>query len=100
MEIRFADDDLDKLEIDPRFTARLPDAVVTSYRRAINYVRQAVDERDLRKRKSFHFEKLQGGREHQYSLRLNLQWRLVVELAGEAPSKVIVMCAVENHYKG
>ena len=100
MEIRFADDDLDKLETDPRFAAGLPDAVVTSYRRAINYIRQAVDERDIRKRKSFHFEKLQGDREGQYSLRLNLQWRLVVQLEGKAPSKVIVMCAVENYHKG
>ena len=34
---------------------------------------------DLRARKAFHFEKLRADREGQYSLRLNWQWRLVVD---------------------
>jgi len=98
MDVRFADDDLDRLETDPKFTARLPAEIVKAYRKVLNYIRQAADERDLRNWSSLHFEKLEADREGQHSLRLNRQWRLVVELEGLAPQKVVVICAVENYH--
>jgi toxin HigB-1 len=98
VHVRFDDDDLERLETDARFTARLPPEIVTAYRKALNYIRQAVDERDLRAKTSFHFEKLVADREGQFSLRLNRQWRLVVELEGESPIKTVVICAVENYH--
>jgi proteic killer suppression protein len=99
MEIRFDDEDLDRLETDPSFSAGLPPEIVKAFRKAVNYIRQAVDERDIRARKAFHFEKLKGERSGEYSLRLNLQWRLIAELEGEAPSKTFVVCGVEKHYE-
>jgi proteic killer suppression protein len=99
MDVRFADDDLDRLEVDPRFTARLPAEVIRAYRKVLGFIRQATDERDLRDWKSLHFEKLTADREGQHSLRLNRQWRLVVELDQHSPSKTVVICAVENYHK-
>ena len=99
MDVRFADDDLDRLEVDPRFTARLPAEVVRAYRKVLNYIRQAADERDLRNWKSLHFEKLAADREGQHSLRLNRQWRLVVELDESSPKKAVVICEIENYHK-
>ncbi len=99
MDVRFDIDELDRLEVDPKFTARLPSEVVKAYRKVLNYIRQAVDERDLRTWKSLHFEKLEARRQGQYSLRLNRQWRLVVEFEGQSPTKTIVICAVENYHE-
>src|SRR3990170_2158272 len=97
MDVRFAEDDLDRLEVDPKLAAGLPPEVVRAYRKVVNYIRQARDERDLRNWKSLHFEKLKADREGQHSLRLNRQWRLVVELDQDSPSKTVVICAVENY---
>ncbi|TIR44761.1 MAG: plasmid maintenance system killer protein, partial [Mesorhizobium sp.] len=47
MEIEFADDDLDKLEVDPRFNAGFGPEVVRGFRKALWALRAAVDQRDL-----------------------------------------------------
>ena len=99
MDVRFADTDLDHLEVDPKFAGGLPAEGGRAYRKVVNYIRQAGDERDLRNWKSLHFEKLKAGREGQHSLRLNRQWRLVVELDEDSPSKTVVICAVDNYHK-
>jgi len=80
MEVIFGNDDLDCLEINGTFSAGLSQALVKAYRNKLNIIRQANDERDLYSLKSLHFEKLAGKRKHQYSVRLNDQYRLIVEL--------------------
>ena len=89
MEVEFADDDLDRLEIDLQFTAGFEREVVRGFRKVMQVIRDAPDERDFYALKSLHFEKLQGSRSHQRSMRLNKKWRLIVELHGEAPNKVV-----------
>ena len=42
-------------------------------------IRAASDERTFYELKSLHFEKLKGDRSHQHSMRLNKQWRFIVE---------------------
>src|ERR1019366_1617532 len=82
MEGRFRDQSYDQLEDDPHFTGGWPPAVVKAYRNRLNYIRQAQDERDLYAWRSLRMEKLQGRRQHQHSLRLNDQWRLVILESG------------------
>jgi proteic killer suppression protein len=48
--------------------------------------------------KSLHFEKLKGNRSQQYSMRLNEQWRLIVEIKGNAPNKVIAVISIEDYH--
>ncbi|MBX3374911.1 MAG: type II toxin-antitoxin system RelE/ParE family toxin [Phycisphaeraceae bacterium] len=99
MEVRFADDRLRRLESDPGFRAReFGDDVVRSFRKKIQFIRAAVDERDLYRMKSLHFEKLKGDRAHQRSIRLNEQWRLILELAKEAGGKVVMVVSVEDYH--
>lgn len=86
MDIIFASEDLDRLEVDGKFTAGLNQALVKAYRSRINIIRQAVDERLFYAIKSLHFEKLEGKRKHQHSMRLNNRYRLIVELV-EHPTK-------------
>ncbi len=90
VEVIFATEDLDRLEGDGSFTAGLNQALVKAYRNRINIIRQAVDERLFYTIKSLHFEKLEGKRKHQHSMRLNNQYRLVVELVKRKPKKKAV----------
>ena len=49
------------------------------FRRRVDQIRQAPDERDFYTMRSYRFEKLSGNRGGQHSIRLNDQWRLIVE---------------------
>ena len=98
MEVEFADDDLDRLEVDPRFTAGLQEGVFKAYRKVMQIIRAAPDERDFYALKGLHFEKLQGNRSHQRSMRLNDRWRLIVELRGSAPSKKVRVVGIEDYH--
>ncbi len=61
-------------------------------------IRAAVDERDLYALRGLRFERLKGDRSHQCSLRINKQWRLVVELRGDAPKKRVAVVAIEDYH--
>jgi proteic killer suppression protein len=98
MEVSFKDSSLDRLEIDATFSAGLGDALVKAYRRAMQHIRAATDERTLYSRRSFRFEKLSGDRVGQHSMRLNDQWRLIVEIQGEAPNKTIHVIEIVDYH--
>lgn len=97
MEVDFEDDDLDRLETDPRFTNRLSSDLVRAFRKVMQYIRAASDERDFYEMKALHFEKLEG-REGERSMRLNNQYRLVVRLEGEAPNKRVVIVEIDDYH--
>jgi toxin HigB-1 len=82
MNASFKDSDLDKLETDADFDAGYSEAIVKAFRKRMQQIRSAPDERDFYAQKSLHFEKLKGNRSHQYSMRLNDQWRLILEFHG------------------
>src|SRR5215510_5127211 len=98
MDVQFADADLCRLETDLRFTAGFATEIVRAFRKTIWFVRNAVDERDLYQMKGLHFEKLQGARSHQRSMRLNKQWRLIIELKAAAASKTVRVMSIEDYH--
>lgn len=98
MEVEFDDENLDRLETDARFMGGFSAALVSLFRRRMQTIRSAPDERDLYALKSLHFEKLEGQRSHQHSIRLNDQWRLILEFKGKAPNKTIVIVAIEDYH--
>lgn len=98
MEVCFKDESLDRLETDPGETGGFPQAVVTAFRKRVQFIRSAMDERDFYQMKSLHFEKLKGKREHQHSMRLNDQYRLILEFEGKAPNKVVVLISIEDYH--
>ena len=63
----------------------------------MGWIWTAVDERDFYGLKGLHYERLQG-RPGQHSMRLNEQFRLIVEFEGEAPTKTIVILAIEDYH--
>lgn len=98
MDVRFADKDLDRLETDPSFTNRLPEAVVSAFRKRLQGIRSAQDERDLRTMRSWCFEKLKGQRQDQCSMRLNDQYRLVLEIESAGRDRRVCIVGIEDYH--
>lgn len=98
MEVEFDDDGLDRLETDAQFTAGLSQEVVSAYRKRMQQIRSFLDERDFYALKSLHFEKLKGDREGQHSIRLNKKWRLVLEIRGNHPCKVVGIIEIVDYH--
>ena len=44
------------------------------------------------------FEKLKGDRSHQHSIRLNLQWRLILEVEEDEAGKLIAIVGIEDYH--
>lgn len=98
MEVEFDDKKLHKLFTDPQATAGFPNAVERGFRKVVGLILQAPNERVLAAFRGLRMEKLQGKRAHQRSLRINDQWRLVIEVRGEGPTKRIGLVAVEDYH--
>ncbi|MDH2400448.1 type II toxin-antitoxin system RelE/ParE family toxin [Bradyrhizobium sp. SSUT18] len=98
MDVDFADENLDRLETDLQFDGGFDKAIVKGFRKVMQLIRAAPDERDFYALKSLHFEKLEGARSHQRSMRLTKKWRLIVELSGDAPLKVVKVMSIEDYH--
>jgi len=90
MDVEHDDPDLALLEVSGATTAGHGEGVDRGFRK--------VDERDLYQHKSLHFEKLEGQLEGLRSLRINKQWRVIVELRGEAPRKRIGVLRIDDYH--
>lgn len=98
VEFRFASDDLAKLWSDFRHDGGFGQAVQRAFRNRVQVVQAAPDERTFYQLRSLRFERLKGKRAHQYSMRLNDQWRLILEFEGEGKSKVVVIIGIEDYH--
>jgi len=98
MDVEFVDADLERLEFDPRYTAGYSDAVVRGFRKAMGAIRAFHDERDFYANKGLHFEKLKGDRSHQRSVRINKQWRLILEIDDEQKGHRIRIIGIEDYH--
>lgn len=98
MEVEFGDDDLERLEVEPSFTAGFGAEIVKAYRRRLQQIRAAPDERDFYRLKSLHFEKLKGGKADFRSMRLNDQWRLILRIIQDGDEKTVVIVRIEDYH--
>ena len=98
MDVTFGDQSLDRLETDASFSAGFGDAIVKAYRRRMQQIRAASDERTFYARRSLNFEKLKGDRAGQYSMRLNDHWRLIVVLRGGASRKIVHVIEITDYH--
>jgi proteic killer suppression protein len=98
LEVGFKDESLARLEQDARYTAGYPAGVVKAFRKRMQQIRAANDERDFFALRSLNFEKLKGGRSHQHSMRLNDQWRLTLEFHQVGKTKKLIVVAIEDYH--
>ncbi len=98
LEVVIRNDALLDLATNKNARSGLPQAIEKKFRLRIQQIMSFVDEREFYSLKSLHFEKLKGDRSHQYSIRLNDQWRMILEFEGEAPNKRLVVIGVEDYH--
>ena len=98
MKVRFEDAALDRLETDAEFTAGFQASIVTAFRRRMQQIRSAPDERTFYALKSLHFEKLRRSKPGDHSMRLNDQWRLIVRFEGEGEKKTVVVVKITDYH--
>lgn len=63
----------------------------------MGWIRAAVDEREFYRMKSLHYEKLKGTRSHQRSMRLNDQFRLILEIEVRQ-NRTVVVISIEDYH--
>jgi proteic killer suppression protein len=98
MDVRFEDPSLGKLEVDPKYTAGLDAALVKVFRKRLQFIRAALDERAFYAMKSLHYEKLKGDLAGQRSMRLNDQWRLLLRLEEDDTGKLVVILSIADYH--
>jgi len=98
MDVEFADPDLARLEADPAFTGGFDAAIVKAFRKRMQFIRSASDERDFFAMRSLNFEKLKGDRQGQHSMRLNDQWRLVLRLRTAPSGKIVIVIEIVDYH--
>ena len=97
-EVLYKDESLERLERDAKYTAGYSQAIIRAFRKRMWSIRNATDERDFYGMSSARFEKLQGNRSHQYSMRLNDQWRLIFEIQGKGKTKIFLVIGIEDYH--
>jgi proteic killer suppression protein len=98
MKVRHVDRNLERLECEAGFEGGYGQNVIQAFRKRMQLIRAAKSERDIRAMKSLHFEELKGRGGRQHSIRLNQQWRLILEFEGAAPEKVTVVVSIEDYH--
>ena len=73
-------------------------SVIDAFFEVMAIIVAAPDERDFYAIKSLHFEKLQGDRRGERSLRLNDQYRLVVSLEQDKQGKYLLIDKITDYH--
>jgi proteic killer suppression protein len=94
----FADNKLERLYTEEKGAHKYPEGVADAFFEVMAVIAGARDERDLRALKSLRYEKLKGKRSHQRSLRLNDQFRLVVEREEDEDGYLFRIVAIEDYH--
>jgi proteic killer suppression protein len=94
----FADKKLRQLYTEEKDAHRYPEGLVDAFFDVVATIVAAEDERDLYALKSLHYEKLKGKRRHQRSLRLNDQFRLIVEQGKDDKGKFLWIVGIEDYH--
>ena len=98
METEFATQELYDLYFNAKFNAGYGREIVKAYRKRVQFIKAANDERDLQAIRGNRFEKLKGRRAHQWSLRLNDKMRLIIEIKEGSSKNKILVIGIEDYH--
>jgi toxin HigB-1 len=73
--------------------------VVRSFVQKMAVIRAVTSERELGNFKSLHYEKLKGDRKNQHSIRLNDQFRLILEVEKDERGNLLVVVSIEDYHR-
>jgi toxin HigB-1 len=95
---RFEDDELRRLYEDPDFHhPRVGPDVTKQFRKKMQLIDAATDERDLYALRGLRLEKLAGDREGQHSIRLNDQFRLILRFDTDDDGRLVVIIELTDY---
>lgn len=99
MRFEFRDDELRRFHADGGHSQKRygPD-LVRAFRKKVPLLGAISDEPELRHHRALHLEKLKGDREGQSSIRLNEQWRLILELSTDEDGRLIVIVEIVDYH--
>lgn len=100
MKIEIRDTEYRRLaeDADYRGKAKWSDSILKSYRNKLKVIDNAGDRRDLYAIKSLRLEQLKGKRKHQHSVRLDRQWRLIIEFKKLDSGEVVAIIKIEDYH--
>ena len=98
MRFTFRSGKLAALYTEEKDALKYPSAVVEAFFDAMGVIDAALDQRDLYALKGFHYEKLRGARKHQRSIRLNQQYRLILELEHDDQGTCMIIVGIEDYH--
>ncbi len=78
--------------------AKLSRDLVKAFRKRMQTIRAALDERDFYFMRGLRFEPLKGKRAGEYSMRLNDQFRLIVKLEKRSKETIVIICSIEDYH--
>lgn len=100
MEVYFNENALDRLEIDKSYTAGLPPAVVSLYRKRLAHLRAARDERDLLAMRCLQVVLLGTHPGNHYSIGLDDQYDLLIEVRTNSDPRSVQLIAIQPRGRG
>lgn len=99
MRLRFRQAELRRLYEDPvAHSRRLGPDLIKNYRKKIAFLASAENEQDIRAMKSLRLEKLSGDRDGQHSIRLNDQWRLILEFETDDDGRLVAVIEITDYH--
>src|SRR5262249_29098643 len=98
MDVKFADEDLRRLATDPDYQGGYSTEGIRSYRQKVQFLKDAPDERTIRNWRSLNYERLKGKRKHEWSIRLNGPWRLILQRQETDAGVTLVLTGIEQYH--
>jgi proteic killer suppression protein len=98
MDVEYADGDLRRLVTDPGFNGGYSTEIIRSYRQKVQFLKAAPDERTIRNWRSLGYERLKGQRKHEWSIRLNGPWRLILQRRETDAGVTLVLTGIEQYH--
>lgn len=100
MDVEHADESLKEIELNPKVSCgQYEQAIVKGFRKRMQLIRAAADERELYAYRGNRFEKLSGDREGQYSMVLTGNWRLILKLVDNpSGSKTVRVIEIVDYH--
>ena len=97
MEIEFQDSELERLAFEASYVIE-PLALMKGYRKRINQIIQVPNRQALYAYKSLRLEKLIGRRKGKHSMRINNQYRLIIEFRQKNKHEKVVIINIEDYH--
>ena len=98
MRFWFKNKKLKALYTEEKGAHKYPPGVVDAFLDVMSIIAAAMDERDLYKLKGLRYEKLKGDRKGQHSIRLNDQFRLIVEREKDHQGRYLLIIDIEDYH--